>query len=122
MSDNIAADEIARMQIEDVYTDEDLAECPETRRMMIDDSHQSIDDVVGPKLEAEAERLFAQAKQSGLELLEDAHEAVFVGGLSGIVMSHIRPRLRREVALQEPTESLAYLRAHFEKQQPTSRK
>lgn len=121
MSTNIAAEEMARLEIDSVYTGEDLAECPETRKMMLDDSLKAIDDVVRPKLEGEAERLF-RSLRGGCGLLEKADEAAFVGGLSGIVMNHIRPRLRREVVLREPTESLAYLRAHFERWQAMNRK
>lgn len=122
MMSAIAAEEMARMEINDVYSDDDLAECPETRKMMIDDSFQAVDDIIRPKLERRAEQLYIRTKSGGMGLLENADMDTFVGGLSGIVMNHLRPRLRREVVLQEPTESLAYLRGYFERKRAMSQR
>jgi len=122
MSTDIARDEEARMEIMNIYTMNELLECPETCRMIWCDYSRIIDSKLTPVLEQEAARMFHSAKEDELNILEHMSEGQFVGGVSGLVLNHIKPRLHEGAVLDEPTVSLACLRAHFAKRRAMTQK
>jgi hypothetical protein len=119
MSDGLLMDEVARMQLQAIYTMNDYMECPELRQQIVDDFQINIDNTLRPVLEREVSKLYHATKATYTNVLECGSEGMFVGQLVGLLMSHIKPQYTDNVVHITPRESLAYLESHFEKKTTT---
>jgi hypothetical protein len=121
MANQLVDDELARMQIQDLYSLEDMMACPETRKMMLAESRDKAHDVLLPKLERLATIIYRHVKESELNVLEHASEGQFVGGITGLVLGSLQPQWDAAAVYENPTESLSCLRAHVCRQQQRPR-
>lgn len=103
---SLAENELAKMEIQELYTSEDFRACAEIRKLM-QERHEERMEELCPKLEACAARILRQAPTN---MLEHASSGAFEGSIAGIVMSHVKQTYPEEVVMEEPLESLRWLR------------
>jgi hypothetical protein len=108
------------MQLADIYTHADLVECPATYATMLAHSQELVESQLRPQLERMAWKIYRGARSRNQNLLESSSQGQFVGGVVGLVLSHVRPQLLESVVYDTPTESLAHLRAYFDQKRRTT--
>lgn len=101
------------MKLQCMYSLSQLMECPGTRAMILDHNEQLIAEVLRPVLEDVAGDVYRSAKEQRLNVLDSSSEGQFVGGVVGLVMAHLSPRLLDAVVYDQPTLSLGHLREHL---------
>ena len=115
----LVIEEEARMKIQYLYSLSELMECPGTRAMILDHNEQLVTEILRPVLEDVAGDVYRSAKEQNLNVLDSSSEGQFVGGVVGLVMAHLSPRLLDEVVYEQPTVSLAHLRGDLARTRET---
>jgi len=103
---SLAEDELAKMEIQELYTFEDFLACPEIRKLMQERHEEKMQELC-PRLEACAVKIQSTAAPN---ILENARSGAFEGSIAGIVMSHVRQTYPEEVVMEDPLQSLRWLR------------
>lgn len=106
---SLAENELARLELQELYTSEDFQECPEIRQRMQKRHEEKLEDLC-PQLEAHAAKVLQRTRQAQANILEHARSGAFAGGIAGIVMSHVKPTYPEEVVQEDPLQSLQWLR------------
>jgi hypothetical protein len=104
---SLAENELAKMEIQELYTTEDFRACAEIRARM-QERHEKKMEELCPQLEACAARILRSAH--GNNILEHARPGAFEGSIAGIVMSRVKQTYPEQVVMEEPLESLRWLR------------
>jgi len=103
---SLAENELAKMEIQELYTSEDFRACPEIRKLMQERHEEKMEELC-PRLEACAAKI---RQGSALNILESVRPGAFEGSIAGIVMSRVRQTYPEEVVMEEPLQSLRWLR------------
>lgn len=103
---SLAENELAKMEIQELYTSEDFRACAEIRERM-QERHRERMEKLCPQLEGCAAQILRQAPTN---MLEHVRSGAFEGSIAGIVMSHVKQTYPEEVVMEEPLETLRWLR------------
>jgi len=106
---SLAENELARLELQELYTSEDFRGCPEIRQRMQERHEVKLEDLC-PQLEAYAAKVLQGTRHSQANILEHARSGAFAGSVAAIVMSHVNPTYPEEVVQEDPLQSLQWLR------------
>lgn len=113
---SLVENELARLELQELYASEDFRQCPEIRERM-EVRHGERMEELCPALESVAAQILQRVKERQMNVLEHARTGAFEGTLAGIVMSHVRQTYPEEVVQEDPLQSLQWLRQQREKRQ-----
>lgn len=106
---SLAENELARLELQELYTSEDFRECPQIRERMQERHREKMEDLC-PQLESYAAKMLHRTQKVQANILEHARSGAFEGAIAGIVMSHVKQTYPEEVVQENPLQSLQWLR------------
>lgn len=106
---SLVENEVARLELQELYTSEDYLACPQIRQRM-QERHGEKMETLCPQLEARAAKMLRGTRKVQANILEHARSGAFEGTIAGIVMSHVKQTYPEEVVQEDPLQSLQWLR------------